>query len=219
METLESYKTGVATGYFPNGVDSDFFKPIDVDYKKNSICFVGRMDYYPNEVCIVNFCRQILPLIRINYPDVTFKVIGAAPPPSVLALNDIEGVTVTGTVDDIRRHAQSCEVMVAPLVIARGTQNKILEGMAMGLPVISSHLAARGVDAVVGEHILGATTDQQYADHVMKIFADIQFRDKLAAAGRKRVLSHHNWPHAMALMGENIEKTIKEFANNKQKVD
>lgn len=216
VETLESYKTGVATGYFPNGVDSDFFKPITTDYKKNSICFVGRMDYYPNEVCIINFCHDVLPIIRKKYSDVTFKVIGAAPPKSVLALNDIDGVTVTGTVDDIRTHVQECELMVAPLVIARGTQNKILEGMAMGLPVISSHLAARGVDAVVGEHILGATTPREYADAVMDVFANPEKREKIAKAGRERVLTHHNWARAMELLGENIDKTMAEFDKKKK---
>lgn len=211
VETLDSYNTGVQSGYFPNGVDSDFFKPINVDYVKNSICFVGRMDYYPNEVCIVNFCHDVLPIIREKYPDVTFKVIGAAPPKSVMDLNEIPGVLVTGTVDDIRKHVQSCQVMVAPLVIARGTQNKILEGMAMGLPVVSSHLAARGVDAVVGEHLLAATTSEEYATEIMSLFADPEKQKKFAKAGRERVLSHHNWKRGMELMAECIERTIQQF--------
>ena len=202
VETLEEFNTGIATGYFPNGVDSDFFKPVDVDYKKNSICFVGRMDYYPNEVCIINFCHDVLPIIREKYSDVTFKVIGAAPTKEVLDLNAIDGVEVTGTVDDIRKHAQSCEVMVAPLMIARGTQNKILEGMAMGIPVVSSHLAARGVDAEVDEHILAATTNEEYAEEIISIFADGNKRDQISKAGRERVLSHHNWKRGMEMMDE-----------------
>lgn len=217
VETLEEFNTGIATGYFPNGVDSDFFKPFDVDYKKNSICFIGRMDYYPNEVCIVNFCHDVLPIIREKYADVTFKVIGAAPTKEVLELNKIDGVEVTGTVDDIRKHAQSCEVMVAPRVIARGTQNKILEGMAMGIPFVSSHLAARGVDAVIGEYILAATTNEEYAADIMSLFADQKAREKISKAGRARVLSHHNWPRGMEMMDECIERTIKEF-NKKEAV-
>ena len=135
----------------------------------------------------------------------------------MLDLNELPGVTVTGTVDDIRKHVQSCEVMVAPLVIARGTQNKILEGMAMGLPVISSHLAARGVDAVVGEHILAATTPKEYADEIVGIFDNPDKRVKLAKAGRERVLSHHNWPHAMALMAKCFDQTILAFNKKKGK--
>lgn len=216
VETLDGYNTGVASGYFPNGVDSDFFKPIDVEYTKNSICFVGRMDYYPNEVCIINFCHEVLPIIRKSYPEVTFKVIGAAPPKSVMDLNELPGVLVTGTVDDIRKHVQSCQVMVAPLVIARGTQNKILEGMAMGLPVVSSHLAARGVDAVVGEHLLAATTAQQYATEITSLFADAQKQEKFAVAGRERILSHHNWQRGMELMAECIDRTLKQFHNKRE---
>ena len=117
----------------------------------------------------------------------------------------------TVTVDDIRKHVQSCQVMVKPLVIARGTQNKILEGMAMGLPVVSSHLAARGVDAVVGEHILAATTPEQYADEVMSLFADPHKQQKFSVAGRARVLSHHNWRRGMEMMGDCIDRTITEF--------
>lgn len=211
VETLDGYGTGVASGYFPNGVDSDFFRPIDVEYQKNSICFVGRMDYYPNEVCIINFCHDVLPIIREKYPDVTFKVIGAAPPKAVLDLNELPGVLVTGTVDDIRAHVQSCQVMVTPLVIARGTQNKILEGMAMGLPVVSSHLAARGVDAVVGEHILAATTPQEYADEVMSLFVDPAKQEKFSKNGRERVLSHHNWERGMSLMGDCIDRTMAHY--------
>ncbi len=218
VETLDSYNTGVVSGYFPNGVDSEFFKPIDVDYKKNSICFVGRMDYYPNEVCIINFCHEVLPIIREKYSDVTFKVIGAAPPKSVTDLNELPGVLVTGTVDDIRKHVQSCQVMVAPLVIARGTQNKILEGMAMGLPVVSSHLAARGVDAVVGEHLLAATTNEEYATEIMSLFNDPEKQKKFAIAGRERVLSHHNWKRGMELMGECIERTLQQFHNKSEAV-
>jgi len=101
--------------------------------------------------------------------------------------------------------------MVAPLMIARGTQNKILEGMAMGIPVVSSHLAARGVDAEVGEHILAATTNEEYAEEIMSIFADGNKRDQISKAGRERVLSHHNWKRGMEMMDECIDRTIKEF--------
>ncbi len=106
--------------------------------------------------------------------------------------------------------------MVTPLEIARGTQNKILEGMAMGVPVISSRTAARGVDAVVGEHILAATTADEYVAHISEIFNSEALRDKLAKAGRERVKSHHNWPRAMALFTNAIDQCI-EIAHKKKR--
>ncbi|HEC00915.1 MAG TPA: glycosyltransferase, partial [Sphingomonadales bacterium] len=88
------------------------------------------------------------------------------------------------------------------------TQNKILEGMAMGVPVISSRTAARGVDAVVGEHILAATTSDEYVAHISRLFDDEGERDRLAKAGRERVTTHHNWPRAMSLFNEAIERCL-----------
>lgn len=208
VDTLEGYGTGVASAFFPNGVDFDFFTPGDGDYPRHSISFVGRMDYFPNEECVLSFCEQVFPQLQAKYPDVTFTVIGACPPSNIMALNDMPGVTVTGTVDDIRTYVRNSAVMVTPLEIARGTQNKILEGMAMGVPVISSRTAARGVDAVVGEHILAATTPDEYVAHISRLFDDEAERDRLAKAGRERVTSHHNWPRAMSLFNEAIVRCL-----------
>ncbi len=208
VDTLDGYGTGVASAFFPNGVDFDFFTPGEGDYPRHSISFVGRMDYFPNEECVLSFCEQVFPQLQAKYPDVTFTVIGACPPSNIMALNDMPGVTVTGTVDDIRTYVRNSAVMVTPLEIARGTQNKILEGMAMGVPVISSRTAARGVDAVVGEHILAATTPDEYVAHISRLFDDEGERDRLAKAGCERVTTHHNWPRAMSLFNEAIERCL-----------
>jgi len=208
VDTLESYQSGVASGFFPNGVDFDFFTPGEADYVPRSISFVGRMDYYPNEESVLSFCRNIFPVLQEKYPDVTFTVIGAEPPGNIMALNGVSGVTVTGTVDDIRPYVRKSALMVTPLEIARGTQNKILEGMAMGVPIVSSRTSARGVDAVAGEHILTATTPDEYITHISSIFDDEGERSRLAKAGRARVISHHNWPRAMALFTDCIERCL-----------
>lgn len=211
VDTLDGYGTGVASARFSNGVDCEFFAPTDVPYKKHSISFVGRMDYYPNAVCVANFCHQILPKVREKYPDVTFSIIGAAPTQAVMDLGKLPGVTVTGTVDDIRPHVQQSALMVAPLVIARGTQNKILEGMAMGVPVLSSVLAARGVDAVMGEHLLAATAADEYVGAVSRIFEDDALRRSLGQAGRERVMACHNWETNMAKLDEIIDQCRADF--------
>ncbi|MFC7049541.1 TIGR03087 family PEP-CTERM/XrtA system glycosyltransferase [Emcibacter nanhaiensis] len=215
VETLDSFNTGIQSAFFPNGVDSEFFKPTDGTFKKHNIGFVGRMDYYPNEACVISFCQKVLPLLREKYPDVTFTVVGAEPPASVRAMGELPGVTVTGTVDDVRTYVRGSEVVVAPLEIARGTQNKILEGMALGVPVISSQLAARGVDAVVGEHLLAASTPEEYAACVSRIFDSAGEREKFSKAGRERVLSHHNWTRAMKLFDEIIDGCLKRHAADK----
>ncbi len=183
---------------FPNGVDLDFFTPGNEPYEEDHICFMGRMDYFPNEQCMVEFCAEVLPRIRQSRPAARLTIVGANPTAAVRKLADIDGVTVTGTVDDVRPYVRRAAVAVAPLAIARGTQNKVLEAMALGTPVVASDLAAAGVDAVPGEHLLAAGTPDGLAEAVVRLLSDPAERSRLAEAGRLRVATCHSWESAMA---------------------
>jgi hypothetical protein len=197
-ESLQALGAGTPADWFPNGVDLDFFRPSTEPYEDDRLCFIGRMDYYPNAECMVDFCAHVLPLIRQRRPAVRLSIVGAEPTAAVRRLAELPGVDVTGTVDDVRPHVWRSAVTVAPLNIARGTQNKILESMAMGVPVVCSALAARGVDAVVGEHLLAAAGPSGYADAIVGLLEDAAARNRVAAAGRRRVETHHSWDVAMA---------------------
>ncbi|MGH7399611.1 MAG: TIGR03087 family PEP-CTERM/XrtA system glycosyltransferase [Candidatus Rokuibacteriota bacterium] len=207
-ETLESYRTGVASDWFPNGVDSEYFAPDGEDYDSDTIAFVGRMDYYPNQECMFGFCASILPRIRARRPGVKLLIVGADPSPSVKQLGRLPGVTVTGSVPDVRPYLRRSALMVAPLNIARGTQNKILEAMAQGVPVVTSEVAAGGVDAVADEHFLVASTPQQHADAVVRILQSPVERRRLSVAGRQRMLSHHAWEHSVRRLDRIIERCL-----------
>jgi glycosyltransferase involved in cell wall biosynthesis len=100
-ETLESYGTGSATDWFPNGVDSTYFSPSAEAYDPDTICFVGRMDYYPNQECMFDFCSRVLPSVRARRPDAKLLIVGADPSPAVNKLGELPGVTVTGSVPDV----------------------------------------------------------------------------------------------------------------------
>lgn len=208
-ETLESYQTGVATDWFPNGVDTSYFSPGDESYDIDTISFVGRMDYYPNQECMFKFCENTLPLLKKRRPQVKLLIVGADPSPAVRKLGEIPGVTVTGSVKDVRPFVRKSAAMIAPLNIARGTQNKILEAMAMGVPVISSRIAAAGVDAIHGEHLLVATTPQEYASALLTILDDKEERIRLSEAGRARMLSHHAWPRSMERLDRIISRCME----------
>lgn len=210
-ETLESYRTGVATDWFPNGVDAEFFKPDGEGYDPETISFIGRMDYYPNQECMFDFCERTWPLLRTRRPGMKLLIVGADPSPAVRKLSELPGVTVTGSVPDVRPYVLRSTAMVAPLNIARGTQNKILEAMAMGVPVVSSKVAAAGVDAVAGEHLLVADTPQAYAEAILRIVDDPAERERLACAGRQRMLSHHAWPHSMERLDAIVERALARF--------
>lgn len=214
-ETLNGYATGADTDWFPNGVDADFFCPADAPYDADTLSFIGRMDYYPNQECMARFCQQTWPLLKLARPAMKLLIVGADPSPAMRKLGELPGVTVTGSVPDVRPFIRKSALMVAPLNIARGTQNKILEAMAMGVPVVTSSIAAGGVDAEAGAHLLVADTPPDYARAIMRIVDNPAERHRLAVAGRQRMLSHHAWPRSMARLDGIIERGIRNFSKNK----
>lgn len=207
-QTLESYRTAVASDWFPNGVDSAYFTPTNEPYDPHTVAFVGRMDYYPNQQCMFEFCATTLPLLQAKRRQLKLLIVGANPSRAVRRLGAIRGVTVTGSVPDVRPHLRRAALMIAPLNIARGTQNKLLEAMAMGVPVVTSRIAAGGVDASAPEHFLVASTPQEYARAVLRILEHPAERQRLATAGRARMLSHHAWPKSMQRLDELIGRLL-----------
>jgi sugar transferase (PEP-CTERM/EpsH1 system associated) len=195
--TLDQFGVARRTAWFSNGVDSEYFSPADAPYDPNEICFIGRMDYYPNQECMRFFTSEILPIIQRANPRARLTIIGANPSPEVRSMGNFPGVTVTGSVKDVRPYVRRAVVSVAPLNIARGVQNKILESMAMGVPVIASELASKGVDAVPGEHLISATTTSDYANAVLQLMRSPELRNQYATAGRRRMETHHSWTNSM----------------------
>jgi sugar transferase (PEP-CTERM/EpsH1 system associated) len=210
-ETLESLGTGVPSGWFPNGVDSDYFAPSPEPYEPDTIAFVGRMDYYPNQQCMFDFCAHTLPRLQARRPALRLLVVGADPPSAVRELQKLPGVTVTGSVPDVRPYLRRSALMVAPLNIARGTQNKILEAMAMGIPVVASRAAAGGVDALDEEHLLVASAPEHYAALILRVLEQPQERLRLSQGGRARMLSNHDWDKSMRRLDQIIERCISAF--------
>jgi glycosyltransferase involved in cell wall biosynthesis len=133
-------------------------------------------------------------------PGLRLVIVGAEPSRAIVALGAAPGVTVTGSVKDVRPHVTRAALSVAPLTIARGTQNKILESMAMGVPVIASTVASRGVDARPGEDLLVADTVEEWCTAVACVLEDPDQRARLAAAGRNRVLERHSWNASMSCL-------------------
>jgi len=197
LETLRGFKAARQTDWFPNGVDSDYFSPTDEPYDPDQICFIGRMDYYPNQQAMLYFCNDVLPLIQARRPATKLVIIGAEPSAEIRDLEKNPGVSVTGTVPDVRDHVRASALSVAPLAIARGTQNKILESMAMGVPVVCSKIAAGGVDAVPGQYLLVGKSPDQYTDNIIRLLESADERRELSIAARQRVLSSHSWPASM----------------------
>jgi sugar transferase (PEP-CTERM/EpsH1 system associated) len=208
LETLRGYGAARQTGWFPNGVDAEYFRPVTEPYDPDAICFLGRMDYYPNQDAVRWFCEDVFPQLRAQRPRLTLSIIGANPPRAVLRLGERPGIRVTGTVPDVRPHARRAACSIAPLHIARGTQNKILESLAMGVPVVASPLAAAGTDTVPGEHLLTAREPREFIAAILRLSGDPHERRRLAHAGRQRVLSHHDWGASMRRLDGLLEECL-----------
>lgn len=199
-----------------NGVDADFFAPAPTRASpyppgETPVVFTGAMDYWPNVDAVTWFAQEVLPPLRRKRPSVRFWIVGRSPTAAVAALAG-EGVSVTGTVLDVRPYLQHAAVVVAPLRVARGIQNKILEAMAMGVPVVTSTIAAGGVDAVAGEHLLVADSPLENTEAILRLLEHPAERQRLAEAGRQRMLSHHAWAHSMQRLDGIVARCTETFA-------
>jgi sugar transferase (PEP-CTERM/EpsH1 system associated) len=193
----------------PNGVDLAYFRREQREPGESRvIVFMGRMDYFPNVQGIVKFAREALPLIRQSVPGAELRIIGAEPARSILELAKRPGVTVTGAVPDVRPYLRDAAVAIAPLYVARGTQNKILEAMAAGIPVITTPLAAKGVEAVPGRDLLVAETGAEFAAQVVRLLQSPELRRELAGAALEQVAAAHSWSATLELLDGLLDSRV-----------
>jgi hypothetical protein len=209
IKTLDGFLTGCRTDFYPNGVDAGVFQPVNEPYDPDTIAFIGRMDYYPNQKAMIDLCRDVLPLVHAKRPSAKLVIVGAEPSAGVRALERHRGVTVTGSVPKVQPYVLRSALTVAPLEIARGTQNKVLESLAMGVPAVVSPLAAGGVDAVPEEHLLVADRPEDYARQILRVLDDPALRARLSEAGRRRMITHHDWGRSMEKLDGIIRETVE----------
>lgn len=198
-------------GHFDNGVDAEYFAP---DAARASpfaadevpLVFTGAMDYWPNIDAVSWFAREVLPGLRARRAALRFHVVGRNPTLEVRALAG-PGVTVTGTVSDVRPYLQHAAVVVAPLRLARGIQNKILEAMAMGRPVVAAAACVDALQARPGGDLLAATQTAEWQQAIERLLVETAQAQSLGMAARRCVLDHYSWvahlsavDHALAVL-------------------
>ena len=182
-----------------NGVDHGFFDPASdrpnpFETPGPNIVFTGTMDYPPNIDAAGWFAREVLPVIRRSRPDAVFTVVGSKPAAEVMALAAPGQVVVTGRVADVRPYLAHADVVVAPMRIARGIQNKVLEAMAMARPVVVTPQALEGIDATPGQEVLlSADTPQDFSSACLQALAS----PGLGEAARRRVIADYDWPQRL----------------------
>jgi len=183
-----------------NGVDCDFFAEASPQAgERRDVLFMGRMDYHANIDAALFFVREVWPRVRERRPELQLTIVGAQPPKHILALRG-QGITVTGTVDDVRPYYRSALVSVVPLRVGGGTRLKVLEAMAAGTPVVSTTLGAEGLAIAAGQDILIADSPEAMADAIGGLQAGSRLWQQLATNGRRLVRERYDW----SVVGETL---------------
>jgi sugar transferase (PEP-CTERM/EpsH1 system associated) len=185
-----------------NGVDTEYFRPAHEAASQSAVIFTGDMSYFPNEEAVVFFARRVLPLIQREVGGARFLIVGRNPSRKVQGLRGIEGVEVSGFVPDIRTWLARARVAVAPFAIAAGIQNKILEALASGLPVVATSTAAQGLSPRVADVVHIGNTAAELAAKVVVLLRDSHLAKRIGLDGRLRVTEDYNWEHALGRLME-----------------
>jgi len=177
----------------PNGVDIDYFQFYDGVFDLNRVVFLGNMRTFPNSDAVEYFCKEILPLIRKELPKVKFHIIGSEPSKVVRKLASEPEVVVTGYVKDVRPFLRKAAVSVCPMRVGAGIQNKILESMAMGTPVVSTPEGVEGIEVNPGQEILVSNSSSDFAQKVTELIQNRALRRSISLNARRLVEKKYTW--------------------------
>jgi polysaccharide biosynthesis protein PslH len=195
-----------------NGVDTDYFCPrperaSPFALGELALVFTGAMNYWPNVDAVTWFCEQMLPSLLERWPRLRLYIVGRSPNASVRALAS-EVVQVTGTVDDVRPYLQHAHVVVAPLRVGRGVPNKVLEGMAMERPVVTTQVSANSIQASSGQSLWCADTPAQTVAAIDSLLRDPALARRMGAAARLCAIQEHSWARRLQTLDQHIEATV-----------
>ncbi|MFN4019271.1 MAG: TIGR03087 family PEP-CTERM/XrtA system glycosyltransferase [Erythrobacter sp.] len=189
-----------------NGIDAAFFDPAAVSPHPGltsepgpHFVFTGQMDYHPNEQAALWVIEALMPVLRQHHHEARFHIVGRNPTAKLRAHHGVPGVQVWGEVPDVRPFIAAADAVLAPLLIARGVQNKVLEAMAMAKPVVLTPEAATGIAAVDGEHwLVCAPEPKAMAARIVSLLSDPQAPSRIGMAARRFVCDQHDWEAMLA---------------------
>ncbi|TMF74743.1 MAG: glycosyltransferase [Chloroflexi bacterium] len=197
---LRAHAPETPTAVVPNGVDVHDFRPSSGGVEPHTILFNGALDYRPNLDAAHYLTDEILPAVRERYPDVRLTIVGRGDPADLARLKRA-GAQVTGEVPDLRPHLQRAAVVAVPVRMGGGTRFKVVEGLAMAKPMVSTTIGCEGVDVIDGKHLLIADTTGAFAAQITRVFENALLAETLGRAGRDLVENEYSWDRA----GERIQ--------------
>jgi polysaccharide biosynthesis protein PslH len=194
LEMVRNGRASAPISVLPNGVDQEYFHPNpSVSKEPGTLVFSGKMSYHANISMVKYLVNEIMPLIWQQRPTIQLFLVGKDPSPEIKKLEDNPRITVTGTVSDIRPFLWKSSISVAPLVYGAGIQNKILEAMAVGLPVVTTSKAILSLGAVLNQDILIGDTPEEFSATVLRLLDNPEWAFKVGEAGRQFVQDNHDW--------------------------
>ena len=184
-----------------HGVDTDYFAPADTT-ARSGVVFTGKLSYHANAAAALRLAQDIMPLVWRECPDTPVVLAGQDPPAAIRALARNPRVTVTGYVADMRTVLARAAVAACPLVYGRGVQNKVLEAMASGVPVVMSEAPARVFNGVADRDYVVADTDRDVAARIVGLLRDGELRRRVGQAGREYTTQFHRWSRCVGRLEE-----------------
>lgn len=192
----------------PNGVDTEFFHHTVSHKSEPIIMLFGAMGVIRNIDAAAWFAKHIFPKIKRTIPDAQFWIVGSNPDKEVQRLQMINGVVVTGTVEDVRPYYEKARVCIAPYRFGAGTRLKILEAMAMGVPIVATDAGCQGIDVVAGQHVLIANNEIDFASRVIELLRNPQRAQALATAGRALVEQKYDWKQIVGALEQKLQELV-----------
>jgi len=205
-DEIHSFNHKLMVKAVDNGVDLEYFTPAKDEPNPQRVVFVGTMDWRPNQDATLYFVENIFPLLKKKAPAVEVFFVGRNAPEQLTALNKIDGITVTGSGEDVRPYIDEASVYIVPLRIGGGTRLKILDAMAMKKAIVSTTVGAEGLEVTDGENIILADTPEDFANKICTIMEDGELRHRLGENGRKLVEEKYGWDS----IGRKLDDFIKE---------
>ena len=209
---LQSLAPEARIEVIPNGVDTRLKVLPENTEAANppELVFVGALDYLPNGQGIIDFCRDVFPLIKQQIPEIRLNIIGRNPGPELKALVEGRKINLLGEIIDVRQHLKPQQIMVVPLKLGGGTRLKILEAMSLGLPIVSTTLGAEGLELEPEKHLLIGDDPQTMSRQIIRLYNDPPLRTSLAEASRKLAVEKYDWQ----IIGRKLLEVYKQLISD-----
>jgi len=197
----------------PNGVDTDYFKPLGGQRRENSLIFIGTMNWYPNVEAVSFLIDKLWPKLKNLHPDASLDIIGSSPPPAISQHNGKNGIIIHGFVDDIRPLFDSSHLYICPITDGGGTKLKILDALAMGKAIVAHPVACEGINVINGESVMFCETESEFVAAIDRLLRDDDLVKKLGRNARELAVREYTF----ARIGERLSKSLKDIVEAKSR--